>query len=224
MSESKSFAPAFGLGGTKRRRFNMAGVATAPASIAKLSNRVTRLSKKMRMNNPTHLAFFNLATTFSSLSTAGTQFDICSFIAQGDNYSDRVGSKVYCTRLFIKGTISAGSTAAANTPVRITILKSSSNAAFASNMTGTYSPISTGASEYVFFDKFISIPSAGATAGFPVNLNISVRPKHYQKFTGAGVGTTTGESIFVIMQSGAVAGTTAPTISSGVMELYFQPM
>lgn len=75
----------------------------------------------------------------------------------------------------------------------------------------------------LYYDKFFSIPSTLAAAGYPVNLNMSVRCRHFQKFSGTGANTTTGESIYLIIQSTAGAGTGAPVIT-GNLEVFFDPM
>lgn len=76
--------PKYAMARTKRR-------ADAPLS---LSSRVTRLTKKMKMQNPVHLLQASLVSTFPTVSTTGTLYDVSSQIAQGDDYNQRFSSQV----------------------------------------------------------------------------------------------------------------------------------
>lgn len=122
----------------------------------------------------------------------------------------------------LKGCIVPGSTAANATTCRVSIIRVQSGAAFTANMSGSYSPIVTGSALQLYYDKFYAIP-AYAGPGFPVNLNISVKINHKQKFSGTGAGTQTGDSVYVVIQSVNPSGTTAPALQ-GVMEIFFDPM
>lgn len=94
---------------------------------------------------------------------------------------------------------------------------------FATNITGSFNPVQTGTTLQLYYDKYFTIPAPITGQGFPVNWNISIKAKHFQKFSGTGAGTTSGESVYLICQSDALAGTTAP-VPQGVFEVFFDPM
>lgn len=187
-----------------------------------LSTRISRLAKKMKVNNPTHLIQQSLTVVFPTISTTGTLYDVGNPIAQGDDYNNRFGAKVLITHINIKGAFTPA-TATGPSVVRITILRLPTNSVFAANTSGSYSPIVTGTSLQTYYDKFYQVGAAPATVGYPTLINISKKIKFYQKYSGTGAGTATGESIFVIIQSNFAAGATAPLIT-GVIETFFQPM
>jgi len=186
-----------------------------------LSKRLTRLSKSLKASNPTHVVA--LAASSWSPSTTGTIVDVGSTIQQGDDYFERFGNHVDYLRAVLRCQISPGGTAATVSGVRISILRGISGFVFAANMTGSYNPIVGSTITRCLYDKFFSVAPANATQGYPTDININLKLKHRQKFTGGGAGTTTGESIYVLIQSDKTAGTTAPQIFNGVFELFFKP-
>jgi len=213
LKESSAFTK-----GTKRRRTQTQLQYGADA----LSTRLTRLTRKVKLQNPVHLAPISLNTAFSTVSTTGSIYDLASGIAQGDDYDDRFSSQIYMRRVNVKGVLLPGSAAGNPAIARITIFRAESGLVFGANMTGSYSPIVTGVSLQVYYDRFFTLGTY-TNIGFPVNLNFSVKLKHKQKFSGTGAATASGHSIYMIVQSGVAAGTAAPSIS-GVMEIFFDPM
>ena len=210
-------------GGTKRRRYISDG--GAPISkVGKLAKGIARLNKKLKLNNPSHLYALSLPGTFTSISNAGTIYDLGQDIAQGDNYNQRFSSTIQLTRLNIKGVMVPGSAATAPCAARITVIRGQSGLAFAGNVTGTYNPVQTSTSTQLIYDRFFPIAAAPSTAGFATNINLSIKLNHKQKFTGTTTNTTTGTSIYCIIQSGQAGGTSAPTFYCGVMEIFFQPL
>lgn len=211
-------------GGTKRRAYDvfpLSSTSNAPSTIAR---RVNKIARDLKIKNPNHMYTASAAVAWNSISNTGTAFDLGSQIQQGTNYADRFGTKIRMKRFILRGILLAGTTAAATLPVRITVIRAESGTAFAANTTNSYNPLFTGTSLQLYYDKFFSIPSTIAAAGFPVNLNLSINLKgHMQKYSGTGLNTTTGDSIFCIIQSTAGAGTGAPTII-GNLEVFFDPM
>lgn len=94
--------------------------------------------------------------------------------------------------------------------------------AFAQNISSTYNPIADSTATQLLYDKFYSTPGEPTQPGYKIDLNLQIKSKHRQKFTGAGAGTQTGEVIYIIIQSDYAAGTAAPVIT-GVIEEYFKP-
>lgn len=212
-------------GGTKRRAHDI-GVMLPYGSTgpSQLNRRVNRIAKQMKVHNPLHLYNVSLVSAFSSLSTTGTAFDLMAQIVQGDASSERFSSKAQLRRVNFGGMILAGTTATTPVLVRISIVRLQSGSAFASNLFTTYNPIQTGTSLQVYYDKYFEVAgNAGATCGWPTCFNVSKKIKHFQKYSGTGANNATGDSIFMIMQANATAGTGAPTVS-GVLEVFFDPM
>lgn len=127
------------------------------------------------------------------------------------------------TRISLRGVMFPGTTAAAPCLVRVTVFRAQSALAFAANMTGSYNPIVGGTALYQYYDKFFPVAATLATQGYGTPFRLNLKLPHMQKYTGAGANTTTGECIYIIMQSNVTAGTAAPTII-GVLETFFQPM
>lgn len=217
-AESKTgYHTAVGYAFGRRERSN-----TRRTPYAFLSRRITRLAKKQRMSNPSHLYQNSLATAFTTLSTTGTQFNPMDSVSQGDDYNNRFSSQTKYKRINIKGVLRPGSTAGSTANARITIIKAPQNLSFTANTNSSFSPIVTGASIQVLFDRFYAVP-AFSSPGWGNPINISVKCTHVQKFNGTGSNASSGDSIFVIIQSDQTAGTTAPTIN-GVLEVFFDPM
>lgn len=190
-----------------------------------ISKRVSRLGKKMKLQNPTHLYAFSLASAFSVISTTGTLFNPANSIEQGDNYNNRFGASIFATRLTIRGILHAGGSATTSSDVRISVVRAASNASFAANMSGTYSPIAVNSITQLLFDRFYDIPPSQAANGFPVNVNINLKLRHKQKFSGSGTSTAVGDCIVVVCQSSAASGGNLnPFWGTGTMEYYFQPL
>nr|CRY97471.1 hypothetical protein [uncultured prokaryote] len=209
------------LAGTKRRRDSVR--VSAPYSTAALSRRMTRMGRQLKQANPTHLFAVGANTAFPDVSTSGTLYDICSPIAQGDDYLNRFASHVDVTHMNFKCCFLPGTSSASPANVRVTLFKAQSGLAFASNMTGSYSPIVTGTAIQLLYDKFFQIAPSATTQAFPTVLHMSKKLKHRQKFSGTGASTTTAESIYLLVQSGSVTGSAAPRATNGVLEVYFKP-
>lgn len=141
----------------------------------------------------------------------------------GDDYNQRFGTHVDCTRLICNATFYPGNTAASASAVRATLFRAQSNTAFAANMADSYSPIADNTVTQVLMDKFFQIGPSAASQQWPSVLRINKKLKHRQKFTGSGTSSTTGECLYFVIQSERVAGTTAPIIGEGQLELYFKP-
>lgn len=222
MAEEKLLISQGSFGKTKKRKHNV--VISTETPVSALSRRVTRITKQLKQANPTHVLVAGMAGTFTSISTTGTLYDIASQIAQGDDYLSRFADHIDILRLTMRTVIYPGSTSAAPCLVRCSVIKGQSGLAFASNLVGSYNPIVAGTSLQLLYDKFMTIPPNRSTQMFwPVNVNINLKIRHRQKFTGTGAGTTTGDCIYVIWQSDIASGTAAPTMSSGVMEVFFKP-
>lgn len=225
MNADQKTYTAVGMAGTKRRR-HVAGFAGGQSA---LSRRVTKLQRTIKAHHPTHLRVESLGVTFGNVSNSGTLYDICSAIAQGDDYNNRFSSTTRSSRLVFRGILSPGAGSTIAELVRITVFKAQSGLVFAANTTGSYSPIVTGTSMWTYFDKFYTVPPSSTAYYFPVNLNFSVAIKqgkkrgHLQKYSGTGAGTTTGDSVYVIIQAGVGAGAGAPIIT-GTLEHYFDPL
>lgn len=207
---------------TKRRRSAAGSIITeSPASA--LSRRITRMAKTMKAANPTHMYPFSAPGTWTSISTTGTLIALCDQIQQGDDYTQRFGNHVDVNHLNIKLVFQPGSAAAATIPVRITVFTAAQNFVFGTAMNSTYSPIASGGVTRLIYDQYLQIAAATATAGFPTTVNKSLKFRFRQKFSGSGTTTQTGDTLFMIIQSTVAAGTSAPTLSAGVVEIFFKP-
>jgi len=211
----------YAQGGTKRRR-DSAVLVRDLAGSSQLSRRITRLAKSMKASNPAHVDIQGLGATVPP-STTGTLYCLANGISQGDDFYQRFGNHVDFTRLVIKGTLIPGTTSVTPSVVRLSVIRGQSGLAFAANLTGTYNPVVSSTSTQVIYDKFYSIPATYATVGFPVNINLSIKLKHRQKFSGAAAAGQTGETLYLIVQSDKAAGTTTPAWGSGFMEIWFKP-
>lgn len=211
----------YAQGGTKRRRDSVAIIKAASGTEA-LSRRVSRLSRSLKASNPHHVDIQVLGSVLAP-STTGSLYCLANGISQGDDFYQRFGNHVDMSRLVLKGTLIPGTTSVTPSVVRLSVIRGQAGLTFASNLTGSYSPVLSTTSTQVVFDRFYSIPATYATVGFPVNLNLNIKLKHRQKFSGAGAAAQTGESLYVIAQSDKTAGTTAPAWGSGFMEIWFKP-
>jgi len=202
-----------------RKRMRAIGLPN-PRTNSALSNRISRLAKKLKTNNPTHLFQVALGTAFNSISTTGDIYEIGSGIAQGDDYNNRFGTKILITHVNVKGILTPAGASTIPAVVRVTIIRLPSGAAFAANMQGSYSPIVTGTSLQVYYDKYYTV-CGGTTVGYGTSVNVSKKLKWYQKYSTNAAFSTTGESLFLIIQSNLAA--TLPLLT-GVLEIFFQPM
>lgn len=134
----------------------------------------------------------------------------------------RFSSSVVVTHINIKMAIQPGSAATLGPVIRFTLFRAAQGTAFAANLQGSYNPVVTSAVSRLYWDHYYVTPATLATGGFPLTVHKSIKLKHQQKFSGAAAGTTTGDSLFLIIQSSAGAGTGAPVLT-GVVEVYFQP-
>lgn len=189
-------------------------------SSSSLSNRVSRLAKKIKVNNPTHLYVYPASTWVPTNSTSIV--DLCGQIAQGDDYNNRFSSSILLTHVNLSIVAQPGTTAAQPGIIRCTIIRAASGTLFAANLQGSYSPIVTGTSSRLLWDRHYELASTLAAPGFATVIRKSIKIKHHQKFSGTIAGTTTGDSIFLIIQSNFGAGTAAPGLT-GVVEVFFQP-
>lgn len=203
----------------RKRRVN----GSSSRSMVALNRKVNILAKRFKQSNPLHLYFAALSTSFSSLSTTGTQIDVCSGIAQGDDYYQRTGDTIRLKRLIVHGVVHPGGTSTGSSVVRITVIRGQAGLAFAANMATPYSPIISNESTQLLFDKFYDIAGSQAQPGFPGNVEISIEMNHLQKFTSNVAASTAGSCIYMICQSGVAAGTAAPFWAAGFFELYFMP-
>lgn len=203
---------------TTRKRPRTSGGGGSSSSA--LSTRITRLAKKMKVNNPTHLYVFPGSTWVPTNTTSIV--DLSSQIAQGDDYSNRFSTSVKLTNINISCAVQPGTTSAVEVVMRVTLIRATSGTTFAANLQGSYSPVVPGTVTQLLFDRHYVVASTLAAAGFPTIIKKRIKVNHMQKFTGVGAGTTTGECLFLIMQSSSGAGTGAP-ILTGVVEVFFQP-
>lgn len=126
------------------------------------------------------------------------------------------------THLNIKLVAHPGSTSTTPSTIRVTVLRATQGVVFAANMTQTYSPIATNTSTRLIFDGYFPVGATPGTEGYPCRINKSLKIRHKQKFTSASAGSSTGDCMYLIIQSDKVAGTTAPVLT-GVVEIFFQP-
>lgn len=190
-----------------------------------LSRRVSRLSKKMKLQNPSHLLAVSLPDTFDPVSTTGYAYNPSQAISQGDDYDERFGSSIYATRLIMKGVLHAGSSASGASTVRISVFRAASTYSFASNMTVSYSPIVTNTVSQLIYDRFYDIPASNTANGFGVPVHLNLKLKHKQKFNGTGGAASVGDCIWVVCQSGTASGSNLnPVWACGILEYYFQPL
>lgn len=216
--ESKS-----GYGGTRKRKWLSSFVSSNVSARQSATNRrISKLYKTIKAKNPSHLYSFSLGGQFTTISTTGTLYNLASSIAQGDAPTDRFASQCILRRLNIKGCLIPGTTAVYPANVRITVFRGQAGIGFAANMTATYNPIAYSTSTLVLYDKFLQCSSTAATAGFPCSMNMTLKLRHKQKFTGSAAATQTGDCLYLIIQSDQAAGNTAP-LALGVVEIYFDP-
>lgn len=214
---------ATGFGGTKRRRGSYMPMPASAATSA-LSRRVTRLSKSLKAANPTHMLNLNPVAAITNISTTGSINDLAAAIVQGDDFDQRFGSHSVLTRMNFTALLTPGTTATGFVSVRCTLLRAQSGLAFASNMAGSYNPVADNTIIQVLKDEFYRVaPNSTTQYFFPTKINWSIKLNHRQKFSGTGASTTTGDCLYLILQSGATAGTTAPTIGAGKWEVFFKP-
>lgn len=209
--------------GTKRRRDSGGSLVPMGYNSNSLTRRVNKIARAMKVHNPSHMYTAGLINVFPILATTGSLYDVMSNVQEGSNYNDRFGAKTQVRRINLKGCIRPGASSVLPALVRLTCFRAESGLSFAANMTGSYNPIQTSTSLQVYLDKYYTIAATPATVGFPVNINISIKVKHFQKFTGSAAGTTTGECIYLLCQSDIATGATAPVIS-GNFEVFFDPM
>jgi len=204
--------------GTKRRRDSASAVVSSA-----LSRRVTRLAKTLKASNPTHMYVFQATTAWASVSTTGSMQDLCGQISQGDDFTQRFGSHVDVTHVNIKLQFQPGTAATTPSDIRITLFVADTSSVFATNMTQTYSPIADNTIQRLLVDDFKQVANTQANQTFGCVYRRSLKLNHRQKFSGVGVNTTVANSLFLIVQSQHVAGTTAPIVSSGCVEVFFKP-
>lgn len=115
-----------GFGGTKRK-FSTPGVTMVPyQSNRVLSNRVTKLARKMKVENPLHV-YNDSPTSFAALSTTGALYDCLTQITQGDNFNQRFGNKITVKRIILRTTVNCGATQASAVTCRMALVRASYN-------------------------------------------------------------------------------------------------
>lgn len=207
--------------GTKRRRYGT--VTLSSSSVGALSRRVSRLSKSLKASNPMHMLNLNPVAAITNISNTGSINDLGAAIIQGDDFDQRFGSHVDIRRMNFYVVFGPGTTSAAAQTVRVTLFKAQSGLAFATNMQGSYNPVVDSTVVQLIKDQFIRIAPTSAALTFPSILNWSIKLNHRQKFTGPGASTTTAECLYLLVQSNAPPGTTAPVIVAGKWEVFFKP-
>lgn len=168
---------------------------------------------------------YNASNIWGGVSTAGTLYDLCSQIGQGDDYDQRFGSHIEVTHVNVKINFTGGSAATKPADVRCTLFLGDSNTAFNYNMTGTFSPVSDANPTRLLWDKFYQVNPSGAGLSLftPVLIDKSFKLRHRQKFNGTAAGSTTANCLFLQIHSNVAAGTLNPVISTGVVEVFFKP-
>lgn len=210
---------------TKRRKYSYSVVP------GRLDVRLARLAKTLKQSNPIHMVQYN-AQTWNSISIVGTLFDLMSQIDQGDNYNQRfgmyfslsvIGSHVDVTRIVIKNFCIIGGTTAAPQEVRVSVFRAQAGLAYANNMNSSYSPVVISTVTQLLYDRIYMVPPSGSLGWAPPVINVNLKCKHRQKFSGSGANTQTGETLYMIVQSGIAAGAGAPSTVAGHVEVYFKP-
>lgn len=204
---------------TKRRRYT-----TSPYVVSPLSARVSRLAKKMKIQNPPHVYVTGLTSGSGSWNTTGAVFDCCQAITQGDAYNQRFGNKIVPKRVNIKGSVHPGSTANAPVTIRLSLVRANSGFVGGNFVSSSISPIADNNILQVYYDRIFTIAPTNAGQTYPVNINLSIPIKlNHIKFSGSGAAAVTAESIFLHWCSNVASGTTAPIWSAGVCEFFFIP-
>lgn len=195
--------------------------------VSSLSTRVSRLAKKLKVGAPCHVIQDAMNTALNSFNTTPTAIlDMCSGIAQGDAYNQRHGNKTRVYRIRIQAIVQPGSTSTAVAGCRLLVFRAGANFA-AGSLAGAFSqsvnPITNTGVLQIYYDKSWSCAATPATAGFPLNINLNIPIKFDVKYSGAGAGSTTGETVFVALLGTVASGTTAPSVTNGYYEVFFQP-
>lgn len=215
------FKSVSGFSGTRRREHTVGG----KRKTQMLSQRITKLAKQLKASNPLHMIYAQLNAV--ALTTTSALLDTAGGIAEGDAYNQRFGTTVHMKRLRLKIVIVPGTTAAAPCPYRICIFRASVGSTLAQTVVDcntTSAVLANNRMTRVVYDRLYSCAAPIGTAGYPMVHDISVNlNNHLQHFTGAAAGSQTGEEYFLSLISNNAAGTTAPVISAGFVEYWFQP-
>lgn len=123
----------------------------------------------------------------------------------------------------VKNFCIVGGTTAAPQEVRVSIFRAQAGLAYANNMNSSYSPVVVSTVTQLIYDRIFVYPPSGSLGWAPPVINVNKKVRHRQKFSGTGANTQTGETLYMIVQSGIAAGATAPSTVAGHVEVYFKP-
>lgn len=191
---------------------------------SQLGKRISRLAKKMKVMNPLHMFPATLNTVILSTTTFFTELLVG--VGAGDGPAERFANQCQLKRVIIKCVIIPGSTQVVPVPIRITIFRAESGSTLAAtvvNLNTSVSPVAATTITQVIMDRYLTVSPTIATQAYPLNLNMSVKVPHHQKFSGVAAGTNAGESMYLSIISNTATGTAAPVIVSGFFEEWFQP-
>lgn len=205
-----------GFGGTKRRGH----VRTTKS----LSTRITRLAKKMKIQNPLHMYGYSVATTWGTAHTATPIINIPDAVQEGDAYNQRFGTRILGRRLVGEFCINPTTTTPVNTVARVSCFlaqQGSNLAGTVVDLATTLATIANNSVTRIFYDKYFPIPTSAAASGVRVRINIPLKNLkcHY---TGAGAAVGTGSCLYFSIISNVVTGATAPTLV-GTLDFWYTP-
>jgi len=211
--------------GRKRRRQSLNPLA-APVGSGALSRRITRLSKSLKVSNPTHMYPITIGTAGAvacTPSTSANTYIPASYVAQGDDYFHRFAAHIDIRRICIRACFAPGTTSTTVTTIRVVIYRAIAGGSGSYDMNATYSPVADSSTTRTYLDRYLQVGATGGTAGFPSMFSVNLKVRHRQKFSGTGVNTQTGETIYIGIFADKPAGTTAPICTAGIIELWFKP-
>jgi len=208
------------------RRFGLARSIRRPYDrVSGVRKDLNALYSKMKQTQPLHIKQFQVGSGVTSIiSTTVQGIDIGSTIVQGDAYEDRHGTKITIKRLKGMFVTAPGSTQVQIEPIRVTIVRAQvglTGANLVSSMNITTATPADNPINRVVFDRYYQVMPTAAAVACQVKFNIPLN--HVERFTGGGAGTTTGETYYVVLQSGVATGTLAPTLRYGNFEVWFTP-
>lgn len=206
---------------TKRRRYSQPAP-TQMSTAQALSSRISRLGKKMKIENPLHV-YNDTPAGFANFSTTGGLYDCLAQIVQGDNFTQRFGNKITVKRVMLRTTVVAGASAASAVSCRMALVRASYNLVAGRIDNTIISPTANTNITRVYWDKVFTANSPVGTSGFPVNFNLSIPVKFSAKFNGTGVNSVAAESIFLLWSANVATGAGAPVFGTGVIETWFSP-
>lgn len=208
-----------GFGGTVRRAY-----IAAPRKTKSLSNRITRLAKKLKVANPAHMYGYSAAGTWGTAHTATAIINLPDAVVQGDAYNQRFGTIVAGRRVIAEFCINPTATTPVNTVARVSIFLAQQGSTLANTVVDCATTLATIANNNVtriFYDKLFPIPTSAASSGVRVKINLPLKNLkcHY---TGSGAGAGTGSCLYMSIISNVVTGATAPTLV-GTVDFWYLP-